>query len=187
MNSKSAVTELLSNWRSGDTDALDSLTPLVYDELRRIAGRYMQSERAEHTLQATALVNEVFVRLADAEVTWQDRAHFFAVAARQMRRILIDHARARNSSKRGSGQAPLPFTDSLNADDVNPSTDILALDDALNKLAALDARKSDIIVLHFFGGLTQEETAEALDISASSVQRELRLAKTWLLHELKDG
>lgn len=186
MTEASAVTRLLGEWRSGDREALERLTPLVYDELRRLARRYLASERRDHTLQATGLVNEAFIRLVGADVPWQDRAHFFAVAARMMRRILIDHAKARNSEKRGGAEPKTTYDDGRIADDAS-ALDLLEIDDALSRLAVLDARKADIVVLHFFGGLTYEETAEALGISPATVDRHLRLGKAWLLNELGKG
>jgi RNA polymerase sigma factor (TIGR02999 family) len=180
-----AVTQLLGEWRSGDSGALDKLTPLVYDELRRVARRFLNSERKDHTLQATGLVNEAFIRLAGTDVPWADRAHFFAVAARMMRRILIDHAKARNSEKRGGGVQPTVFDDGRMGEGAAP-VDILDVDDALNRLAEIDERKSDIVVLHFFGGLTYDEIAEALGLSAATVDRHLRLGKAWLFNELKN-
>ena len=185
MSSTPTVTTLLRDWRSGDKAALDELTPLIYDDLRRIANRHLQSERAGHTLQATALVHEAFVRLTDADLEFQDRAHFLSVAARTMRRILTDYGRARRSQKRGSGLAPVTLHEELVAD--GKATDIVDIDDALTKLAEIDSRKSDVLVLHFFGGLTFDETAEALNISAATVDRDLRLAKAWLANELKDN
>jgi RNA polymerase sigma factor (TIGR02999 family) len=182
-----AVTELLGNWRSGDAHALEELTPLVYEELHRLARRYMHDERAGHTLQTTGLVNEAFVRLIGADVPWQDRAHFYAIAARLMRRILIDYAKAQRRDKRGRGVKASTLDEADVAGQSAPSSDILEIDEALSRLAAFDARKSDIIVLHFFGGLTYEETAEALGISPATVHRDLRLGKAWLLHELTDG
>ncbi len=184
MTANLTVTTLLQNWRSGDADALEHLTPLVYDELRRLAARQLRSERSGHTLQATALVNEAFANLAEADVPFADRAHFFALAARMMRRILTDYGRRRASQKRGGGQRAL----TLQEDQVGDAReiDIVELDDALERLATIDARKSDGLVLHFFGGMTYEETAEALDVSAATVDRDLRLAKAWLANELRD-
>ena len=177
------VTTLLRDWRSGDKEALDQLTPLIYDDLRRIAARYLRSERSGHTLQATALVNESFARLAESDLSFKDRAHFFAIAARTMRHILTDYGRARRSQKRGGGIAPM----TLNEERVpGPSSDIVDLDDALKKLAEIDERKSDILVLQCFGGMTYDETAEALSISPATVDRDLRLAKAWLANELRD-
>ncbi len=185
MNPRSDITSLLRQWRAGDESALDELTPLIYGDLHRIAARHLRSERAGHTLQATALVNEAFVRLAGADAEFPDRAHFYALAARMMRNVLTDYARARNSQKRGSGARALTLHDVDGA--TSESIGILALDDALNKLAALDERKADIVVLHFYGGMTYDETAEALNISAATVDRDLRFAKAWLANELRDA
>lgn len=179
------VTQLLLEWRSGNQEALDRLIPLVYDELRRLAGHYMRSERPEHTLQATALVNEAYIRLVDMKVSWQDRAHFFAMAARLMRRLLVDHARAHHRAKRESGGPKISLDNAVEVS-FQPASDLVALDDALTRLAAFDPRKTEIIELHFFGGLGNEEVAEALGISRATVQRELRLAKAWLNHELRN-
>lgn len=180
------VTQLLLEWRGGNQQALDGLMPLVYNELRRLAQHYMRSERMEHTLQATALVNEAYIRLVDMKVSWQDRAHFFAVAARLMRRLLVDHARATHRVKRESGGPKISLDDAGEVS-VEPASDLLALDDAMTRLATFDPRKTDIIELHFFGGLRNEEVAEALGISRATVQRELRLAKAWLKHELESA
>ncbi|MEX2124135.1 MAG: sigma-70 family RNA polymerase sigma factor [Woeseia sp.] len=179
-----AVTELLENWRSGDKGALDELTPLVYEELRRLARRYMRSERAGHTLQATGLVNEAFIRLAGMDVQWADRAHFYAVAARSMRRILIDHAKAWRRDKRGGGVRPATLHEAGVAGQLAAADDLLAIDEALARLAEIDPRKSDVLVLHFFGGMTYDETAEALGVSTATVHRDLRLGRAWLLNEL---
>lgn len=179
------VTQLLLDWRAGKQEALDRLMPLVYDELRRLAGRYMRGERSQHTLQATALVNEAYLRMVDMKVSWQDRAHFFAVAARLMRRLLVDHARAHHRAKReGSGQK-VSLDDAAEVS-YQPASNLVALDEALTELATFDERKSDIVELHFFGGLSNEQVAEALGISRATVQRELRLAKAWLNRELSN-
>jgi RNA polymerase sigma factor (TIGR02999 family) len=180
------VTRLLHEWRAGNQQALDQLMPLVYGELRRLAGHYMRSERPGHTLQATALVNEAYLRLVDMDVPWQDRAHFFAVAARLLRRILVDHAKSHHRAKRGRGQIPVTLNEAL-AKVQDADKEILALDDALESLLTLDERKGRIIELHYFGGLSYEEMAEAMGISQTTVHRELRLAKAWLHHELKGG
>jgi RNA polymerase sigma factor (TIGR02999 family) len=180
------VTLLLERWRSGDRQALDELMPLVYDELGRLASHYMRSERPSHTLQATALVNEAYLRLAGASVTWQSRAHFFAVAARLLRRILVDHAKAHRREKRGGGGVKVTLNEAVIAPAEAPP-DIVALDDALQRLGEIDSRKSRLIELHFFGGLTYAELAETMEISEATVHRELRLAKAWLHHELKGG
>ncbi|MGB5347722.1 MAG: sigma-70 family RNA polymerase sigma factor [Woeseia sp.] len=185
MPNAQAVTTLLGAWRGGDAEALNELTPLVYDELRRLAGSYMGQERAGHTLQATALVNEAFLRLAGTDVPWADRAHFFAVAARTMRRILIDYAKSHKRDKRGGG---LP-NDTFNEERIGnreSSTDILDVDDALERLAAIDPGKSEILVLHYFGGLTYDEMAEVLDLSTATIDRHLRFGKAWLANELKN-
>ena len=181
---RSSVTELLRAWGQGDAQALDRLTPLVYQELRRIAGRYMARERRDHTLQATALVNEPYLRLVDAkEVSWHDRAHFFAISSQTMRRILVDFARARHSRKRDSGAKALSLEESLVVRG-QPGADLVALDDALNALAAMDPRRSRVVELRFFGGLSVEETAEVLKVSPETVKRDWKLAKAWLLREL---
>jgi RNA polymerase sigma factor (TIGR02999 family) len=178
------VTKLLGDWRAGDKGALEELTPLVYEELRRLAKRHMRSERADHTLQTTGLVNEAFIRMAGMDVPWADRAHFYAVAARLMRRILVDYAKAQRSDKRGGGERPSTLDEVLvSVSDASPA-DILAIDEALARLAAIDTRKCDVVVLHFFGGMTYDETAEALGISPATVHRDLRLGRAWLLHEL---
>jgi RNA polymerase sigma factor (TIGR02999 family) len=178
------ITELLKAWRQGDEQAIEKLTPQVYRELHRAAKRCMKGERDGHSLQTTALINELYLRLTDLKgIDWQNRAHFFAVCARQMRRILTDQARARHSHKRGGGAQPVSL-------DVAPVVcpdsreDLLAVDDALNKLAKTDARKSQVVELKFFGGLSVEETAEVLKVSPETVVRDWRLAKAWLLREL---
>jgi RNA polymerase sigma factor (TIGR02999 family) len=186
MSERGAVTQLLGDWRSGDRDALDKLMPLVYDELRRLARRYLGTERPDHTLQATGLVNEAFIRLADSDISWQDRAHFFAVAARMMRRILIDYEKARKSQKRG-GLLKQTVLDENTLADKRPPPDIIDIDSAITKLAGLDELKSDLIVLHYFGGLGYEEMGEVKGISAATVDRHLRLGKAWLLHEITDA
>lgn len=178
------VTKLLRAWNDGDAQALDSLTPLVYQELRRIARRHMQRERSGHTLQATGLVNEAFLRLVDAQnISWQDRAHFFAIAAQVMRRVLVEAARASGRSKRG-GQAHKVTWDEGMAVAPERSAELLALDEALHALARQDLRKSRVVELRFFGGLSVEETAEILKISPQSVMRDWRLAKSWLAREM---
>lgn len=178
------LTQLLRAWSNGDERALEKLTPLVYEELRRAAHRYMASERADHTLQTTALVNEVYLRLVDAKnLDLQNRAHFFAVCSKLMRRILVDFARSRRSLKRGGGAPVLPFDETLGALGM-PSSSLLSLDEALNRLAEFDARKSQVVELRFFGGLNVEETAEVLKVSSETVLRDWRLAKVWLFREL---
>jgi RNA polymerase sigma-70 factor, ECF subfamily len=183
--SPEAVTELLRAWSDGDDGALERLLPLVEAELRRLARGYMLRERRGHTLQTTALVNEAFVRLADARrVSWQDRAHFLGISARLMRRVLIDHARARGYRKRGGGAQRVTLDEGLVASP-DPGLDVLALDRALEALAKVDARKSKVVELRFFGGLSVEETAEVLHLSSDTVKRDWRLAKLWLLRELE--
>ena len=181
------ITQLLLDWSDGDRASLDQLVPLIYDELRRLARRYMRQERGGHTLQTTALVNEAYIRLVDQRsVRWQNRAHFFAIAAQIMRRILVDHARTRAYAKRGGDARQVSFDESAI---VSPerSAEVIAVDDALTDLATHDARKSQIVELRFFGGLNIEETAEVLAISPTTVQREWRSAKAWLYHAISEG
>jgi RNA polymerase sigma-70 factor (ECF subfamily) len=180
------ATALLQAWGRGDQCALDELAPIVQGELQRLARRYMGREAVGHTLQTTALVNEVFVRLIDGtQVEWRNRAHFFAIAARMMRRILVDTARARRYQKRGGG-APVVSLDEALTVSPERSREIVALDEALEALAKVDARKSQVVELRYFGGLTVEETAAALDVSPDTVMRDWRLARGWLLRALKD-
>ena len=180
----STPTELLLAWGSGDRAAFEELVPLIHAELRRIAGRHMGHERTGHTLQATALVNEAYMRLIDVNgIRWQSRAHFFAIAARIMRRILVDAARARNFQKRGGGVQQVTLDKALVVSN-QPNADLVALDQALNALAEVDARKGQVVEMKFFGGLSVEETAEALNVSTGTVMRDWRLAKVWLLREL---
>ena len=180
--SSSEVTRLLHEWRSGNHEAMDQLIPLVYDDLRRLASHFMRRERPEHTLQATALVNEAYIRLTGVQVSWRDRHHFFAVFARLMRRLLVDHARANRSVKRRSQKMSL---DEAREISVRPGWDVVALDQALTHFATFDPRKVEIVELHFFGGLSNEEVAETLGISRATVQRDLRLAKAWLKRQLR--
>jgi RNA polymerase sigma-70 factor (ECF subfamily) len=189
--SRVEVTELLKAWGSGDDKALERLTPVVENELHRMAHRCMARENPGHTLQTTALVNEVYLRLVDVHaVSWQDRAHFFAISARMMRRILTDLARSRNYQKRGGGAVQVSFEEALV---VAPqkNADILALDEALTRFAALYPRQSQVVELRFFGGLEVEEAAQALNVSPETVKRDWRFAKTWLLRaisgEMDDG
>lgn len=186
------ITTLLKAWGRGDQSALDRLTPLVYDELKRLARRYARQERAGHTLQGTALVNEAYLRLVDvAGVDWQDRTHFFAVAARIMRRILIDAARARAAHKRGGGaeaeahSAAIDF-DQFAAAASERARELVALDDALSALGEVDPRRASVIELRFFGGLSVEETAAVLDVSPQTVMRDWKLARAWLTAELRE-
>jgi RNA polymerase sigma factor (TIGR02999 family) len=178
------VTQLLRAWSDGDSCALEKLTPLVYEELHRAAHRHMAREQPDHTLQTTALINEVYLRLVDLrDVSWQDRAHFFAVCARLMRRILTDAARSRRYLKRGGGTPELSLDETLVVS-LYPRADLVALDDALKGLDAIDQRKSQVVELRFFGGLSVEETAEVLRVSRQTVLRDWGLAKVWLLREL---
>jgi RNA polymerase sigma-70 factor (ECF subfamily) len=177
------VSLLLHAWSGGDQAALDRLTPIVYQDLRRLARRYMKGERAGHSLQATALVNEAYMRLADYHrINWQDRAHFFAISSQLMRRILVEHARRRNL-KRGGGVAHVAL-DEAAVMDRNRARDLVALDDALNALALLDPRKVQVVEMRFFGGLSVEETAEVLKVSAVTVMRDWSTARAWLYREL---
>ena len=182
--SRHDVTELLLAWNNGDQAALDKIIPLVHRELHRRAKDYMRGERPGHTLQTTALVNEVYLRLVDVtRMSWQSRIHFFAVCAQLMRRILVDFARARHNVKRGGEVHPVSLDE---APDIAQGRDVslVALDDALNSLAAIDPRKSKVVELRFFGGLSVDETAEVLRVSPDTVLRDWRLAKVWLLREV---
>jgi RNA polymerase sigma factor (TIGR02999 family) len=179
------VTVLLRRWGDGDDAALEALVPLVHRELHEIARRCMNQERPGHTLQATALVNEAYVKLVDVQhVNWQNRAHFLAMSARLMRRILVDFARSKRYQKRGGGAARVTLDEGL-IGAVEPGQDLVALDDALEALAAFDERKAKVIELRFFGGLSVEETAAVLKVSPDTVMRDWRLAKAWLLRELR--
>jgi RNA polymerase sigma-70 factor, ECF subfamily len=178
------ITQLLQAWRQGDARALDKLTPQVYRELHRAARRCMSGERDGHTLQTTALINELYLRLSDLKlIDWQNRAHFFALCARQMRRILTDQARARRSHKRGDGAKAISLDDAL-VISPEPTADLVAVDEALNQLAKVDDRKSQVVVMRFFGGLSVDETAEVLKVSRETVARDWRMAKAWLMREL---
>lgn len=179
------VTQLLVNWRKGDEVALAQLMPVVYQELRKLAGYYLRGERLGHTLQPTALIHEAYLRLIDQSLPqWQNRAHFYGVAAQLMRQILVEHARAQIAQKRGGGAAQVALDDALNYAPER-AAELVALDDALNSLAALDGRKSRLIELRYFGGLSVEETAQVLDVSPSTITREQRLAQAWLRHALR--
>jgi RNA polymerase sigma factor (TIGR02999 family) len=179
-----SVTGLLLAWRAGDQAALDQLIPVVYEELHRLARGYMGGERPDHTLQATALVNEAYLRLVDAEVDWKDRAHFFAVAATTMRRILVDHARAQGRKKRAGVKVSLEESVLVAPD---READLVVIDEALIRLAGHDERAAKAVELHYFGGLTYDEIAQALDISPATVDRDLRFAKSWLYREIEAG
>lgn len=182
---KKEITELLLDWRNGDQMALDQLIPMVHNELRRMARNYMRRQNPGHTLQTTALVNEAFLRLVDSNrVNWQDRNHFYAVSAQLMRRILVDSARRRNSLKRGGDQIMVTLDD--NADvAVERQEDVLALDEAMSRLAELNQRQSQIVEMRYFGGLSEQEIADILGVSSRTIRRDWNLARAWLYRELK--
>ena len=180
------ITQLLVAWREGDERACDALAPLIYQELRRIAHRHMRGEQPDHTLQTTALANEAWVRLVDLDrVQWQDRAHFFAMASRMMRRILVDAARSRRAGKRGGGAIQVTLDPEMNLGMVDAQ--VVALDEALSALEQLDPRKCQVVELRFFGGLSVEEAAEALSVSPATIARDWTFARTWLKRELTGG
>jgi RNA polymerase sigma factor (TIGR02999 family) len=184
MSAPPNVTELLAAWGSGDEAALEALTPLVHRELHRLAARYMAGERPGHILQATALVNEAYLRLVDwKDVRWQNRAHFFAMAAQIMRRVLVDVARTRGRAKRGEGRLHVSLSEAAELPNA-PPVDLVALDDALRSLEALDPRQARVVELRFFGGLTLEEAAHVLDVSVGTVRRDWSLARAWLYRSL---
>ena len=178
-------TQLLTEWRSGHPQALDRLTPLVYDELRRLARNYMRAERGSHTLQATAVVHEAFVRLIQANVALQDRCHFFALASRLMRRVLVDHAKSRSRLKRNAGIRDVVAHDTGETAAL-ADFDVVALDDALEGLQQMEPRLAQVIELHYFGGLTYDQIAASLGTSPATVHRDIRLARAWLLNEIGD-
>jgi RNA polymerase sigma-70 factor, ECF subfamily len=181
------VTQLLRAWTTGDEQALEKLTPLVYEGLHRVARHYMAGQRSGHILQTTALVNEVYLQLVDCgQMNWQDRAHFFAVSAQLMRRILVDFARSRGCQKRGGSALHISLDEAPSVCQ-EPDADLLALDDALKALSHVDERKSRVVELRFFGGLSVEETAAVLKVSVETVGRDWKLAKVWLLRELSEG
>ena len=181
------VTRLLGSWSRGDPEAREALMPLVYAELRRLAASYLRRERTDHTLQPTALVHEAYIRLVEQKnVQWQDKSHFFAITAQLMRRILVDHARGHLADKRGSGAPKVPLTEAIVMSQERPA-ELLALDESLSRLAALDAQQARVVELRVFAGLTVEETAEVLGISSATVKRDWRMAKAWLLQEAKSG
>lgn len=178
------VTQLLVSWSQGDQQALKELTPLVYKELRRLAGHYLRRERPDHTLQGTALVHEAYLRLVDQKrVKWQNRAHFFGVAAQMIRRILVDHARGHRAEKRGADAVKLSLDEVLTIPEER-NLDLVALDDALSALASLDPQQGRIVELRFFGGLSIEETAEVIGISPATVKRDWAMAKAWLYRDM---
>ncbi|MBM3804778.1 MAG: sigma-70 family RNA polymerase sigma factor [Acidimicrobiia bacterium] len=178
------VTQLLVSWSEGDPKALEALTPLVYDELRKLAGRYLRRERPDHTLQSTALVHEAYLRMVDQrQVRWQNRAHFFGVAAQIIRRILVDHARSHKVEKRRADAVKLTLDEAMAVPEVR-QVDLVALDDSLSSLASLDPQQGRIVELRFFGGLSIEETAEVLGVSPATVKRDWASAKAWLYREM---
>jgi RNA polymerase sigma factor (TIGR02999 family) len=182
--STQGATELIIELSNGKRDAVDRLLPLIYDELKRLAASYLRRERSDHTLQPTALVNEAYMKMIDiTQVSWQNKAHFIGVAANQMRRILVDHARTHNAQKRGGEFQILTLNEDIDKAD-EQSTDLIALDDALTELAKMDAVKAKIVELRYFGGLTTEETAEVLGVSAITVKRHWKLTKAWLYGQL---
>jgi RNA polymerase sigma factor (TIGR02999 family) len=186
-SSPQEVSLMLRAWRGGDKSALDKLMPLVYEELRRLAHRYMAKEKAGHTLQTTALVNEAYLRLVDLKrIEWQDRAHFFAISANLMRRILVDFARSRGYQRRGGHTKKISLHESLMVSP-EPGAEVIRIDEALGALAEFDARKAQVVELRFFGGMTEDEAAEVLHVSRETVKRDWRLARNWLLCELTDG
>lgn len=186
-SSATDIPQLLTAWSNGDHDALNQLMPLVYDELHQMAHRYLRRERSDHTLQTTALVNEAYLKMVgQKELQWQSRAHFFAVASNIMRQILVDYARTQNRARRGGGAQQVPLDEALVVSN-GRAAELLLLDDALNSLAKFDARKSRIAELRYFGGLSVEETALVLNVSAVTVMREWRVTKAWLLQEMSKG
>ncbi len=182
------VTELLLAWRAGDGDALGELMPLVYDQLHRVAERFVRGERPGHTLQATAVIHEAYLRMVDrTHPQWNDRLHFFAVAAKLMRRVLVDHARSRMAKKRGAGALHLQIREEDALTEGGKEPDVIDLDAALERLARFDARKASVIELRYFGGLSSAETAQVLDFSEATIRLDARLAKAWLRNQLAEG
>jgi len=180
------ITRLLQDWRQGDQAALDALTPQVYQELRQVAARMFRKENAGHTLQATAVVNEAFMNLIGADVNYQDRAHFFSLAARMMRRILVDYAKAKGAAKRGANARKDHYTEGVIAAEEQSDQDLLALDAALKELARLDERRARVLEMHYFGGLSYKEMGEVLDVAPATLNRDLRAARAWLKVQMKD-
>jgi len=183
--SPEGITQLLERWSQGDEEALDQLMPLVYGELRRLAGAYLRRERSNHTLQSTALVHEAFMRLVQQQdVQWRNRAHFYAIAAQMIRRILVDYARSQHAEKRGSGAIKLALDEAMAVPQTGADIDLLGLNDALDRLAELDERQGKIVELRFFAGLSIEETAEVMHLSPASIKREWQTARAWLFREM---
>lgn len=186
MEPPEGITQLLIDWGKGDQAALERLMPLVYSELRRLASNYLRRERAEHTLQPTALVNEAYLKLVDQRnAKWQNRAHFFGISAQLMRRILVDHARQRQAAKRGGSEQQRLSITSIEALAKQPTVDLLALNEALDELAKMDPQQSKIVELKFFGGLSIEETAEVIGVSHATVERDWKMARAWLRRQLE--
>lgn len=180
------ITQLLHDWKRGKKEAFDELMPLVYDRLRRQASHYLKGERAGHTLQTTALINEAYLKLIDKdEIEWEDRSHFFAVAAQAMRRILVDYARTRKREKRGGDDENLPLDEAFYVSGKEKSVDLVALDEALTRLAEFDERQANVVELRYFSGMTIDETAEVLGVSNVTVRRDWNMAKAWLYQEIK--
>ena len=185
MNQTHKITQMLREWSDGNREALEELMPLVYDELHRQAARYMRRERQDHTLQTTALIHETYLKLIDQrDVNWESRTHFFAIAANLMRRVLVDHARARHREKRGGDAVTLPLEEAMLVVSDEKSIDLIALDEALNRLAKIDTQQVRVVELRYFSGLSLEETAEALKVSRTTVANDWSLAKAWLHREL---
>ena len=185
--SSSNVTQMLHDWSHGDREVLDKLVPVVFEELRRQAARYLKRERPGHTLQTTALIHEAYIRLIDQKnVHWQNRAHFYAISAKLMRRILVDHARSRQAAKRGGSDIKLPLEEAMNASE-GREVDLVALDEALERLAAIDPQQSRVVELKFFSGMSVEETAEVLGVSTRTVKRDWNVAKAWLRRQISEG
>lgn len=186
MSQAPEITEILQDWSDGKREALNQLLPLVYAELHRQASRYLRRERKDHTLQSTALINEAYLKLIDqTRVQWRNRAHFFAIAAQAMRRILVDHARSRLRDKRGGAWEEVALDDAAQLAGKGPTVDLLALDDALKRLAEMDEQKARIVELRYFSGLSVKETAAVLDVSTNTIERHWTMAKAWLLRELR--
>ena len=184
-NAPQEITQLLVAWGGGDKQALDKLMPYVYEELRRLARTYMRNQKSDHTLQTTALVNEAYLRLIDSsQVKWQNRTHFFAISAQLMRRILVDFARAKKADKRGGGDPKVTFDEALPVAGEKES-DLIALDEALKELAAMNERQAQIVEMRYFGGMTEKEIGEALDVSERTIRRDWNVARAWLFRELK--
>ncbi len=185
MSQTRQITRMLCEWSDGNREALENLMPLVYDELHKQAARFLRRERADHTLQATALIHETYIKLIDQrEANWESRAHFFAIAANLMRRILVDHARAKYREKRGGNAVKLPLEEALLISDKERNVDLMALDEALTRLEKIDEQQARVVELRYFGGLSLEETAEALRVSRTTVANDWSMAKAWLHREL---